>query len=107
MPNDEVSGWPIVLAVPLRVASPLDWLVVLSLYKLEKHMATVFDVVGIKGLRLTHFNQLLSYIEHNQRDDGYYYGNKEQFLKRENELSEWLQDIIDHASSNDVVIPKK
>lgn len=25
--NDEVSGWPMVLAVPLRVASPLDWLV--------------------------------------------------------------------------------
>jgi hypothetical protein len=34
-------------------------------------------------------------------------GNKEQFLKRENELSEWLQNIIAHASSNDVVIPKK
>lgn len=27
--NDKVSGWPMVLAVPLRVASPLDWLVII------------------------------------------------------------------------------
>ena len=35
-PNDKASGWPMVLAVPLRVASPLDWLVVCPIKLMEK-----------------------------------------------------------------------
>ena len=69
-------------------------------------MATVFDEVNIKGLRITHFNQLLSYM--NSRDEeGCYYGDKKQFEQRHKDLQKWIKGIIDYASSEGVVIPKK
>lgn len=68
-------------------------------------MAYVLDSIGIKGLRKTHFEQLLWYIERNQ-ETCYHYGNKEQFLKRQEALSEWLQNIIEHIETTDAVIPK-
>ena len=43
-------------------------------------------------LRLTHLEQLEFYIRKNE-DDGIYYGNKEQFTKRHNDLKEWIQDL--------------
>lgn len=69
-------------------------------------MAYVLDSVGIKGLRKTHFEQLLWYIERNQ-ETCYHYSNKEQFLKRQEALSEWLQNIIEHIETADAIIPKK
>lgn len=45
-------------------------------------------------LRLTHLEQLEFYIRKNE-DDGIYYGNKEQFTKRHNDLKEWIQDLQD------------
>ena len=38
-------------------------------------MATVFEEISLKGLRLAHLRQLQSYIEHREID-GWYYGNK-------------------------------
>ncbi|KKM80354.1 hypothetical protein LCGC14_1340720 [marine sediment metagenome] len=69
-------------------------------------MATVFDEVSIKGLRVTHFYQLLSYMK--DRDEaGWYYGNREQFEQRHKDLQKWLEGIIDYASSEGIIIPKK
>lgn len=45
-------------------------------------------------LRLTHLEQLKMYIDY-YSDSGFYYGNKEQFKKRHNELLEWAQDLQD------------
>ena len=47
------------------------------------------------NLRKTHFNQLLSYIEH-QEDEGWYYGNKEQFNKRHMELKQFIKQVIEN-----------
>ena len=70
-------------------------------------MAYVLDSVGIKGLRKTHFEQLLWYIGLNEiQETSCYYGNKAQFLKRQEALSEWLQNIIEHIETTDAVIPK-
>lgn len=69
-------------------------------------MATVFDTVNIRGLRRTHFDQLLSYLT-DREDDGWYYGNKKQFEKRHKDLREWLEGIIDQASGEGIIIPKK
>lgn len=69
-------------------------------------MAYVLDSVGIKGLRKTHFEQLLWYIERNQ-ETYHHYGNKEQFLKRQEALSEWLQNIIEHIETTDVIVLRK
>ena len=69
-------------------------------------MAIIFDEVSIKGLRITHFAQLLAYLEERERDE-WYIGNRDQFEKRHKELKEWLNGIIDYASHNGVVIPKK
>ena len=54
----------------------------------------VLDTVSIKGLRRTHFEQLLSYIEHRE-EDMWYYGCKKQFEKRHLELKEWVEQIIE------------
>jgi len=45
-------------------------------------------------LRLTHLEQLEYYIQEYE-DSGIYYGNKEQFMKRHNDLKEWVQDLQD------------
>jgi len=68
-------------------------------------MATIFDCVGISGLRVTHFRQLLAYIEHRELDS-WYYGNEKQFEKRHNELKEWVNGIIECVESEGVKIPK-
>ena len=48
----------------------------------------------IKPLRLAHFNQIMSYIEDCEQQ-GWYYGPKEQFEKRRDEIKAWVQDCID------------
>jgi hypothetical protein len=69
-------------------------------------VAIVFDSIDICGLRKTHFNQLLSYIE-DAESLGWYYGNKKQFNQRHDDLCKWLEGIIDHAGRDSVIIPKK
>ena len=56
-------------------------------------MSIALDRVSIKGLRHTHFEQLLWYIEYCEREE-VAYGNKKQFDKRHNEVKEWLNSIL-------------
>jgi len=69
-------------------------------------MATVFNEVEICGLRVTHFEQLLAYVEDRDRSS-WYYGNKKQFEQRHEDLREWVEAIINYANNEGVVIPKK
>ena len=69
-------------------------------------MATVFDQVDIDGLRITHFNQLLTYIQ-DAESQGWYYGIKKSFVTRHNELKEWVEGILSYACSEGVIIPKR
>uniref|UniRef100_A0A6M3JE78 Uncharacterized protein n=1 Tax=viral metagenome TaxID=1070528 RepID=A0A6M3JE78_9ZZZZ len=69
-------------------------------------MAIVIDSVSIKGLRKTHFSQLLAYMECWDIHGGYY-GNKEQFQKRHDEIGKWVSEILYTLSEDGVVIPKK
>lgn len=51
------------------------------------------DADASQGLRPAHFKQLHFYIKYVQVD-GVYCGNKEQFLKREQELLSWIETIL-------------
>jgi aryl-phospho-beta-D-glucosidase BglC (GH1 family) len=68
-------------------------------------MATVFESLSLKGLRLVHLRQLRDYILMNKRHS-YYYGPQKDYLKREQELEEWLDDAIEYAEQNGVKFPK-
>ena len=46
----------------------------------------------VNKLRQTHINQLLNYCIDNERE-GSYYGNKEQYEKRHQEIKEWLESF--------------
>jgi hypothetical protein len=54
--------------------------------------------VSIKGMRKEHFTQLLFYLK-TCDEIGMYYGNQKQYLKRQDELKRWLQDIIPTTNS--------
>jgi len=69
-------------------------------------MAIVVDSVDIRGLRKTHFEQLMDYLLDAERL-GSYYGNYGQYRKRHTKLKAWLQEIIDLLNSEGVVVPKK
>ena len=47
-------------------------------------------------LRPTHYQQLLYYLE-DREESRYYYGNKEQFWKRHNEVKKWLEELLRKA----------
>ena len=51
-------------------------------------------------LRHTHYEQLLSYFE-DVESSGWYYGNKEQFIKRHNELKEWVNNVYSKQQNSD------
>ena len=68
-------------------------------------MASAIDSVDIRGLRKTHFNQLRNYISA-AGDEGWYYGNKQQFEKRHEELEEWIDSVCDLLSCHGVVVTK-
>lgn len=68
-------------------------------------MATVCDSVSIIGLRKTHFEQLLSYLDERDRSR-WYYGSKKHFETRHDELREWLTNVIDTVSQDGTIIPK-
>ena len=44
-------------------------------------------------LRRAHIHQLLSYLD-DCESSGWYYGNKNQFIKRHNELKNWLTELL-------------
>ena len=68
-------------------------------------MAITLGTVSIKGLRATHFEQLMdAFLEH--EETGVYYGNKEQYYKRSDEIKRWLNSIIDMARDTNYRIPK-
>ncbi len=69
-------------------------------------MAIIFDDVSIRGLRLIHFRQLLDYLEERERA-GWYIGNRKQYEQRHMDLKNWLNEIIEYASKEGIVIPKK
>lgn len=68
-------------------------------------MSVVCDSISIVGLRKTHFEQLLSYVE-SRDEQGWYYGNKLYFEARHEDLKVWLQNVIDTISQEGTVIPK-
>lgn len=51
--------------------------------------------ISIHGLRHTHFQQLMAYLDHCE-EEGWYYGQKEYFEKRHKELRLWLEDILNN-----------
>lgn len=68
-------------------------------------MAIVCDSVSIIGLRKTHFEQLLSYLN-DAEESGFYYGNRKYFEARHEELREWLTNVIETVSQEGTIIPK-
>lgn len=68
-------------------------------------MATTFESLSLKGLRLAHLRQLQSYIE-TRGETGWYYGNKKQFEKRHADLEEWIDNAVRYAESEGVKFPK-
>jgi len=69
-------------------------------------MASAYRDVDIRGLRKAHFNQLRNYV-HSRDEEGWYYGNKEQFEKRHEDLKQWIDSVCDLFNQSDVVIEKK
>lgn len=67
-------------------------------------MSTMFACIPMDGLRKAHLRQLLSYIT--ERDEsGWYVGDKEQFEKRHAEIKWWIEDAVEYAYSEGVVMP--
>jgi hypothetical protein len=61
-------------------------------------MKVLLESIPITGLSLTHFKQLMAYLE--DRDlQKWYYGNRKQFETRHEELRQWLTDIIETVGS--------
>jgi ABC-type amino acid transport substrate-binding protein len=69
-------------------------------------MATVFESIPLNGLRKAHLNQLLWNLNQ-QECTGVYYGNYEQFMKRQEELIELITWARDYAYEDGVVLPKR
>ena len=67
-------------------------------------MAYTMNEVDIRGLRATHFEQLLSYLNR-ANDSGY--GNKKQFDIRHKDLETWLVDLCKRARDTDCRIENK
>jgi len=68
-------------------------------------MATLFESLSLKGIRLSHLRQLLSYIENRDRD-GWCYGPRDQFEKRYQDLLKWIGNAVDYGESEDVWFPR-
>lgn len=71
----------------------------------KDYMAVVIDSLPIRGMRYTDFVQLLSYVE-SRENDGWYYGNREQFENRHNRIKDWLVFWVEELSKDGVRIPK-
>jgi len=69
-------------------------------------MANIYDSISIRGLRKSHFNQLIGYLNEQDRE-GWYYGNKKQFEQRHTDLLNWIKGIQDLVNSPDTKIRGK
>ena len=69
-------------------------------------MAYTMNEVDIRGLRATHFEQLLTYLNWAE-ESGSYYGNKRQFDIRHNDIKKWLVDLCKSAREPDCRIENK
>ena len=69
-------------------------------------MAILFESIPTNGLRKTHLDQLLWNLNQQERT-GTYYGNYEQFMKRQEELIELVTWACEYAYSEGVILPKK
>jgi hypothetical protein len=52
------------------------------------------SAIPIANLRHTHFDQLLAYVDFRDREP-WYYGNRQQFEKRHEEIKAWLEEIVE------------
>ena len=68
-------------------------------------MAIIFESIPLNGLRKTHLEQLLWNLEQ-QELTGVYYGNYEQFMKRQEELIELVTWACEYANNEGVKFPK-
>jgi hypothetical protein len=68
-------------------------------------MSIAFKSIPLNGLRKAHLNQLLWNLNQQERT-GVYYGNYEQFMKRQEELIELFTWACEYANDEGVVLPK-
>jgi len=68
-------------------------------------VAYTLDSVSIRGLRPAHFKQLLAAYK-DVHNSGEYYGNKEQYYRRSEDLLHWLEGLVYMTSDPDARIPK-
>lgn len=68
-------------------------------------MSIIIDSISIAGLRKTHLQQLANYIIN--ADDGSYYGNKEQYRARHNDLLYIAEKLWSIAGDPDYKIAKR
>jgi hypothetical protein len=68
-------------------------------------MATIIDSVSIEGLRKTHLHQLDAYIGWAE-EHGIYYGPKDQFVKRHNDLRKWMDSVLEWIDDPNVKIAR-
>jgi len=69
-------------------------------------MADVIDSISIRGLRKTHLSQLINYIHARDRE-GWYYGNREQFEQRHQDLLGFAHRLEDIVNDEDIKIAKQ
>ena len=69
-------------------------------------MSIKLDSISIVGLRATHFEQLMTYVNECEKE-GFYYGNKKQWDKRHEEIKNWLDSVIKIVKNPNIKIPKK
>lgn len=67
-------------------------------------MATTFESISLKGLRLAHLRQLASYV-HDRDRESWYYGPRDQFEKRHADLIEWIDSAVRYAESEGIKMP--
>ena len=69
-------------------------------------MTILLESIDISGMSPADFRQLERYMSHIE-EEGVYWGNKEQFMKRHKRLKDWINGITERAYSSDYTIPKK
>ena len=67
-------------------------------------MATTFESISLKGLRLAHLRQLQTYVYDRDREE-WYYGPKDQFEKRHEDLKRWIDAAVEYAELEGVKMP--
>ena len=68
-------------------------------------MSIVIESISIQGLRKTHFDQMLAYI-HWAEDRGVYYGQKDQFMRRHEDIKKWMESVVEYLDNPDFRIAK-